>query len=325
MSHNLPALLQVTNLVKDFPIREGVFRRATGRLRAVDRVTLSIAEGETLGLVGESGCGKTTVGRTILRLVEPTAGMVVFSGDDLLSLSPREMDERRTDMQVVMQDPISSLDPRMSIKDIVAEPFVAHGRLKGQALKDRVAALLEMVGMTSDHLWRYPHELSGGQRQRINIARAIALSPRFLVLDEPTSALDVSVQAQILNLLADLQRDMKITYLFISHDLSVIKHVSHRIAIMYLGRVVEIGPVDEVYDNPANPYTQALLAAIPAIDLDRKGERFVISGETPSALAPPPGCHFHTRCPFVQETCRRVEPVRATIGKEHSVWCHLLS
>jgi len=311
--------------VKDFPIREGVFRRATGRLRAVDRVTLSIVEGETLGLVGESGCGKTTVGRTILRLVEPTAGMVVFSGDDLLSLSPREMDERRTDMQVVMQDPISSLDPRMSIRDIVAEPFVAHGRLKGQALKDRVAALLEMVGMTSDHLWRYPHELSGGQRQRINIARAIALSPRFLVLDEPTSALDVSVQAQILNLLADLQRDMKITYLFISHDLSVIKHVSHRIAIMYLGRVVEIGPVDEVYDNPAHPYTQALLAAIPAIDLDRKGERFVISGETPSALAPPPGCHFHTRCPFVQETCRRVEPVRATIGKEHSVWCHLLS
>jgi oligopeptide/dipeptide ABC transporter ATP-binding protein len=234
------------------------------------------------------------------------------------------MDERRTDMQVVMQDPVSSLDPRMSIKEIVAEPFVAHGRLRGQALRDRVAALLEMVGMAPHHLWRYPHELSGGQRQRINIARAIALNPRFLVLDEPTSALDVSVQAQILNLLADLQRDMKLTYLFISHDLSVIKHVSHRIAIMYLGRIVEIGPVDGVYDNPAHPYTQALLAAIPAIDVDRKGERFLISGEMPSALAPPRGCHFHTRCPFVQETCRRDEPARTMIGKEHSALCHLL-
>ena len=324
MPPSLSPLLQVTDLVKDFPLRGGAFRRVVGRLRAVDRVTFSIEEGETLGLVGESGCGKTTVGRAILRLLEPTAGVVIFAGDDLLFLSLREMDKRRTDMQVVMQDPVSSLDPRMSIKNILAEPFIAHSRFKGQALRDRVAALLDMVGLAPHHLWRYPHELSGGQRQRINIARAIALNPRFLVLDEPTSALDVSVQAQILNLLADLQRDRKLTYLFISHDLSVIKHVSHRIAIMYVGRVVEIGPIDEVYDNPAHPYTQALLAAIPTVDLDHKGERFVISGETPSALAPPPGCHFHTRCPLAQETCRRAEPARVTVGKEHSASCHLL-
>jgi len=318
-------LLQVADLVKDFPLRKGVFRKASGRLRAVDRVSFSINEGETLGLVGESGCGKTTIGRIILRLVEPTAGAVIFDGTKLFRLSAREMDKLRTDMQVVMQDPISSLDPRMSIKDILAESFVAHGRLKGQALRDRVSSLLEKVGMAPHHLWRYPHELSGGQRQRINIARAIALTPRFLVLDEPTSALDVSVQAQILNLLADLQKDLKLTYLFISHDLSVIKHMSSRIAIMYLGRVVETGPIDEVYNNPAHPYTRALLTAIPTVDLNRKRERLVISGEMPSALALPSGCRFHTRCLFTKEICRSIDPTEVTVGEEHSASCHLLT
>lgn len=276
------------------------------------------------GLVGESGCGKTTVGRTILQLVRPTEGKIFFEGADLGALSDKELVKKRRHMQMVFQNPILSLNPRMLVRDIVGEPLKAHLGFKGEKLDGRVLELLEMVGLKKEHLRRFPHEFSGGQCQRIGIARAIALTPKFLVLDEPTSALDVSVQAQILNLLAELKEELGMTYLFISHDLSVIEHVSDRIGVMYLGKIVELGTTEQIFENSLHPYSQALLAAIPIPDPTIKREEIILAGTVPSPKDPPPGCYFHTRCPFVMEVCKEVEPELKEVETGRVVACHLM-
>jgi peptide/nickel transport system ATP-binding protein len=317
------ALLEVRNLVKHYPIRGGLFSRATGAVRAVDGVSLALAPGETLGLVGESGCGKTTLARLVIRLEEPTAGELRFDGEDLLALRGRALRARRRHFQIVFQDPMSSLNPRMTIGQILEEPLAVHGVARGAAADARVGELLEQVGIPAAWRRRYPHELSGGQRQRIGVARAIALGPKLVVCDEAVSALDVSVQAQVLNLLIELRERLGLAYLFISHDLSVVRHVSRRVAVMYLGQLVEQAPTERLFAAPAHPYTEALLSAIPVPDPRRRPQRIVLSGDVPSPAAPPPGCRFHTRCPYVFERCRREVPPAYPVGDGQEARCFL--
>jgi oligopeptide transport system ATP-binding protein len=301
------ALLKVRDLKTHFPIHSGVLSRQTGSVKAVDGVSLEIAPGETLGLVGESGCGKTTLGRSFLRLVQPTGGEVIFDGKNILSLNRSGLRAIRRKMQIIFQDPYASLNPRMTVGRIISEPLVIHKIVTGADLEKRLSELMAQVGLRPEHVKRYPHEFSGGQRQRIGIARAIALNPSFIVCDEPVSALDVSVQAQVLNLLADLNREFNIAYLFISHDLSVVRHISDRVAVMYLGRIVEEARRDELFDNPVHPYTEALLAAVPVPDPKIKKKVIVLKGDPPSPADPPAGCHFHPRCPIKQKECETTQ------------------
>jgi peptide/nickel transport system ATP-binding protein len=316
-------LLELVDLVKHYPLRGGLFSRRAGAVRAVDGVSLSVAAGETLGLVGESGCGKTTVARLALRLERPTSGGVRFEGEDLLALPAQALRAKRRHFQIVFQDPMSSLNPRMTVGGILGEPLRVHRVATGAAAERRVAELLEQVGIPASWAPRYPHELSGGQRQRVGVARAIALGPKLVVCDEAVSALDVSVQAQVLNLLLELRARLGLAYLFISHDLSVVRHVSDRVAVMYLGQLVEQAPSARLFGAPAHPYTQALLSAIPVPDPRRRPERIVLAGDVPSPAAPPPGCRFHTRCPKVMERCRREAPPAYTVGEGHEVRCFL--
>jgi oligopeptide/dipeptide ABC transporter ATP-binding protein len=318
-------LLEVRGLVKHFPIRRGVFSRVTGWVRAVDGVSLRIAAGETLALVGESGSGKTTTGRCILRLIEPTSGEVRFESVDLLALRPRDLRRMRRQIQVIFQDPYGSLNPRMRVGTIVREPLDIHRIGRRRAERDEmVARLLERVGLERSAMRRYPHEFSGGQRQRIGVARALALRPRLIVADEPVSALDVSVQAQVINLLIDLQEEFRIAYLFIAHDLAVVERIADRVAVMYLGKIAEVAPTGEMFKNPLHPYTKALLQAIPVPDPSRARERTLIHGELPSPADPPPGCRFHTRCPVAVEECRRVEPPLVEVAPGRWAACHLV-
>jgi len=317
-------LVVVENLVKYFPVRGGILQRVQAWVQAVDDVSFTIREGETLGLVGESGCGKTTVGRTILKLIEPTAGRVRFSGASLYDLPPGELKDMRRHMQIIFQDPYSSLDPRMTIGESVAEGLRIHGIGSAQERHDQVLDILHKVGLEDYHVRRYPHEFSGGQRQRIGIARALALNPKFIVADEPISALDVSIQAQVLNLLRDLQAEMGLTYLFIAHNMSVVEHISDRVAVMYLGKIVEIAPTAELFSNPLHPYTRALLSAVPVPNPKHKRERIILTGDVPSPLNPPSGCRFHPRCPdFMQEICPLREPSLVEHGPGHWVSCWL--
>jgi len=313
MDHHL---LQVEHLVKHFPV-------AGGLVKAVDGVSFSLLPGETFGLVGESGCGKTTIGRTILRLVEPSGGSIVFDGRDLRRLSPAELRRVRRDMQIVFQDPYASLNPRMRIGEAIAEPLVIHGIGNAQSRREQVGELLRVVGLDPDYASRYPHEFSGGQRQRISIARALALRPKFIVADEPVSALDVSVQAQIINLLADLREQFGLTYLFISHGLAVVEHFCTRVGTMYLGKLVEVAPTRRLFTQPRHPYTQALLESIPIPDPSRRKARAPLAGDVPSPLAPPPGCRFHPRCPVAVDECRHREPPLRDVGEGHQVACWL--
>jgi oligopeptide transport system ATP-binding protein len=317
------SLLEVRNLKKYFPVGAGLFARARGEVRAVDGVSLAIQEGETLGLVGESGCGKSTLGRSILRLIEPTAGEVVFQGVDLLKLSPREMRRMRRQIQIIFQDPYASLNPRMRVGEIVGEGLEIHGLARGKKKRDRVIELLHQVGLKEEHYDRYPHEFSGGQRQRIGIARALAVNPKFIVADEPVSSLDVSIQAQIINLLQELQEKMNLTYLFISHDLRVVEHISHRVAIMYLGKIVEIASSETIYRDAKHPYTRALLSSVPIPDPNRRRERMILEGDVPSPVRPPPGCSFHPRCPYREKICSEVEPRLEFAHGGHGVACHV--
>ena len=318
----MSALLDVQGLVKHFPVKSGAFGRVSAHVRAVDGVAFHVNEGETLALVGESGCGKSTVGRLVLRLLEPTSGQVRFEGDDLLALDQDQMRARRRRLQVIFQDPYASLNPRMTVGAMLGEPLWLH-RLVGseEQRNQRVAELLELVGLRPDHARRYPHEFSGGQRQRIAIARALAVEPRLIVADEPVSALDVSIQAQVINLMKQLQQRFGLAYIFISHDLAVVKHIADRIAVMYLGKIVETAPADELFRNPRHPYTRALLSAVPLPDPTVVRERALLEGDIPSAIAPPPGCHFHTRCPFARDSCRRDAPQLVDDGTGHATAC----
>jgi len=321
-------LLRVNRLKKYFPVRRGVFRRVVGWVKAVDEVDFFIRVGETLGLVGESGCGKTTCARSILRLIEPTSGEVWFRSKQLgkevnvVKADKKTMKLLRREMQIIFQDPYSSLNPRMTVGDIIGEPLVVHGLAKGKALRERVAELLEAVGLKPEHMRRYPHEFSGGQRQRIGIARALALNPQLVVCDEPVSALDVSIQAQILNLLEDLQDQFGLTYLFVAHDLSVVKHISDRVAVMYLGKIVELAETEELFLRPKHPYTEALLSAVPVPDPDYQAERIILQGDVPSPVNPPKGCRFHPRCSYAKDICGKETPELVDLGGEHFVACH---
>jgi oligopeptide transport system ATP-binding protein len=317
-------LMEVKDLRKHFPVKGGILQKVTGFVRAVDGVDIEIERGEVFGLVGESGCGKTTLGRACLRLIEPTSGEVRFEDVDILNLNLIDMQKMRLNVQMVFQDPFSSLDPRMMIKDTVGEGLVIHGLAKGSELKERVLQNLERVGLKKEHLYRYPHEFSGGQRQRIGIARSLVLNPKFIVLDEPTSALDVSVQAKILNLLLKLQKELGLTYMFISHNLSVIEYMSDRIAVMYVGKIVETGTKVELFENPLHPYTRALFSAIPIPDPDLKHEKIILKGDVPSPLNPPSGCRFHPRCQYAMELCEREEPPSIEVNSGHKVACHLI-
>ena len=316
-------LLNVTDLKKYFPVRAGVFSRVAAHVKAVDGVSFQIRRGETLGLVGESGCGKTTAGRTILRLIEPTAGQVSFNGTAVFGLHGEELRHVRKQMQIIFQDPYGSLNPRMTVGGIVMEGMLAHRLYSKNDRVERTFRLLERVGLDRDHFYRYPHEFSGGQRQRIGIARALAVEPEFIVCDEPVSALDVSIQAQIINLLSDLKQEFRLAYLFIAHDLSVVEHISDRVAVMYLGRIVEQAPSEELFQNPWHPYTQALLASVPALEPGQRKKQPALAGDVPSPLNPPLGCPFHPRCPEAMEVCRAEMPVTIEKGPGHSVACHL--
>ena len=316
-------LLEVKNLTKHFPVRKGVFSRVSGQVHAVDNVSFQIAEGETLGLVGESGCGKSTTGKTILRLVDATSGTIEWRGRRIDALSAGDMRPYRRELQAVFQDPYSSLNPRMRAADIVAEPIRNFESAGAAEIHDRVAALFERVGLRSDQMVKYPYEFSGGQRQRLGIARALAPNPRMIVCDEPVSALDVSVQAQVINLLMDLQDELGLSYLFVAHDLGVVEHISHRVAVMYLGRIVELTDKRSLFADPQHPYTEALLSAVPVPDPQAKRKRIILSGDVPSPVNPPPGCRFHTRCPYVMERCRIEEPLMQEVRPAHFVACHL--
>jgi len=316
-------LMEVKNLKKYFPLRGGFLSRATGEVRAVDGVSFSIRPMETLGLVGESGSGKTTVARAILRLSSITEGQVLFEGRDIFKLGREELRKLRRRLQIIFQDPHASLNPRMSVEDIVGEAIVIHRLARGPEKKEKVVRLLEIVGLSAHYLGRYPHEFSGGERQRIGIARALAVDPRLIVCDEPVSALDVSIQAQVINLLKDLQRRLGLSYLFIAHDLSVVRHIAHRVAVMYLGKIVELTSRDRLYTSPQHPYTEALLSAVPIPDPTVKQKRIVLRGEMPSPVNPPSGCHFHPRCPYAEPICRQKSPELEDLGGQHWVACHL--
>ncbi len=320
-------LLQVKNLVKQFPIRSGILQRVTDKVHAVDGVSFDLHKGETLGVVGESGCGKSTTGRCILRLIEPTSGEVWFEGQNVTALDKEPLRALARDMQIIFQDPYASLNPRMTVGAIVGEGLVIHKLAANQTeIEDRVSDLLQTVGLSKDHMRRYPHEFSGGQRQRIGIARALAVKPKMIVCDEAVSALDVSIQAQVINLLEDLQEQFGLTYVFIAHDLSVVEHISDRVAVMYLGRVVEIAPANKLYTNPLHPYTEALLSAVPIPDPKVKRKHIALQGDVPSPIKPPPGCHFHTRCPIAQKgLCDVKRPELKVSSEGHSVACHLRS
>ena len=316
-------LLKVERLTKHFPVTAGfLVHREVGRVRAVDDVSFHIGRGETLGLVGESGCGKSTTGRLVLRLIEPTSGSVEIEGHDVLTMTPAELREMRKGMQIVFQDPYSSLNPRMTVEEIILEPLYVQGEKPGPEMTRRARKLLETVGLSPNHIVRYPHEFSGGQRQRIGIARALAPQPRFIVCDEAVSALDVSVQAQVVHLLQDLQEEFKLSYLFIAHDLGVVKHISDRVAVMYLGKIVEQADKHTLYATPRHPYTQALLSSIPVPNPKLRRPRVRLTGDVPSALSPPTGCRFHTRCPHATDICKRDEPPVVTLAVGHTVACH---
>jgi oligopeptide transport system ATP-binding protein len=315
-------LLEVKNLVKHFPVRGGVFSRVRNYVKAVDGISFDVKPGETLGLVGESGCGKSTAGRSILRLIEPTSGEINFEGENICELSNEELRKRRRQMQIIFQDPYASLNPRMTIGSIVGEPLTIHNVAKGQERKDRVEQLLHRVGLRPEHIRRYPHEFSGGQRQRIGLARALALNPKLIIGDEPVSALDVSIQAQVINLLEDLQKDLGIAYVMIAHDLAVVQHVSDRIAVMYLGKIVELAEADELVSSPKHPYTEALLSAVPVPDPTVKTERILLKGDVPSPVDPPSGCRFHTRCPYKEDLCDQEDPPMLEMSPGHTVACH---
>jgi oligopeptide/dipeptide ABC transporter ATP-binding protein len=317
-------LVDVQNLKKYFPVRSGLLQRVTAWVKAVDDVSFHIYDGETFGLVGESGCGKTTVGRTILHLIPPTSGKVYVDGQDIFNLNGAELKRKRRDMQIIFQDPYSSLDPRMPVGESIAEGLKIHTDKSAQERYDIVVEMLSRVGLRADHARRYPHEFSGGQRQRIGIARALALRPKLIVCDEPVSALDVSIQAQVLNILRDLQRDFGLTYLFIAHNLSVVEHFSERVGVMYLGKMAEIASRDDLYAEPLHPYTQALMSAIPVPDPTLKRQRIILEGDVPSPLNPPTGCRFHTRCPLAFDRCSQEEPPLKDYGNEHIAACWLL-
>jgi oligopeptide/dipeptide ABC transporter ATP-binding protein len=316
-------LLEISDLKKHYPVRSGILRRAIGTVHAVDGVSFTLDVGETLGLVGESGCGKSTVARSILRLVEPTGGSIRLNGKDITHLRKSELRPNRRSMQIIFQDPFASLNPRMTAGDIVGEPLTVHGLASGHAKRERVAELFQQVGLRADQMHNYPHQFSGGQRQRICIARALALGPDLIVCDEPVSALDVSIQAQVINLLIDLQRQYHFSYLFIAHDLAVVAHISHRVAVMYLGRVVEIADKAGLFANPRHPYTQALLASVPVADPKAKRLAPMIDGDVPSPINPPSGCAFHTRCRYVMERCKIERPSLLAVDNKHQVACFL--
>jgi oligopeptide/dipeptide ABC transporter ATP-binding protein len=319
-----PPLLEVVNLKKHFPVKKGVLRRAAGHVYAVDDVSLTIAAGETLGLVGESGCGKSTLARSVLRLIEPTAGAIRLDGHDVTRLGKRALRPYRRQMQMIFQDPFSSLNPRMSAGAIVGEPLRVHGIARGRQRDERVAALFDQVGLRRAQMTAFPHQFSGGQRQRVSIARALALDPRLIVADEPVSALDVSIQAQVINLLIELQREKGLSYLFIAHDLAVVEHISHRIAVMYLGKIVEYADKHTLFTRPRHPYTEALLSAVPVPNPKLRRARRLLPGDVPSPINPPPGCAFHTRCPYAEPRCREEAPRLVEIGPGHAAACHRL-
>ncbi|CAN5647201.1 dipeptide ABC transporter ATP-binding protein [soil metagenome] len=319
-------LLDVRDLVMHFPLTQGIiFQKKVGAVQAVDGISLQVKRGETLGLVGESGCGKSTTGRAILQLYKPTSGQVIFNGKDLTKLNGGDMRKMRRHLQMIFQDPYASLNPRMTVGSIVSEPMQIHNLVSKNQRNQKVQELLQTVGLNPYFANRYPHEFSGGQRQRIGIARALAANPDFIVCDEPVSALDVSIQAQIVNLLEELQDQLGLTYLFIAHDLSVVRHISDRVAVMYLGKIVELADRNMLYDDPLHPYTQALLSAVPIPDpvIEKKRERIILTGDVPSPINPPSGCHFHTRCQYVMDVCRQVDPILADQGESHFVACHL--
>ena len=320
-------LLDVRNLKKHFPIQKGFLRRTVGHVRAVDGVSFKLYEGETLGLVGESGCGKTTTGRLILRAIDPTDGQILFRHQDemtdIASIPAAQLKEFRREMQIIFQDPFSSLNPRMTVLDIISEPLIIHGMGNAEERRVRVRELLESVGLKVQHMNRYPYAFSGGQRQRIGIARALALQPRLIVADEPVSALDVSIQAQVINLMEDLQKDHGLTYLFIAHDLSVVEHISDRVAVMYLGDIVEVTDVQSLYGHPLHPYTEALLSAVPRTNPDQKLQRIILEGDVPSPADPPSGCKFHPRCSYAKKICQEQVPTLVEVSPDHHVACHL--
>ena len=323
MSEN-KELIRVENLKKYFPISKGVLKNNKGYVKAVDDISFTINKGETLSLVGESGCGKSTTGRTILRLLEASGGSVFYNGGNIFDKSRKEMKKLRTDMQIIFQDPYSSLNPRRNVMQTVGEALVAHKIAKGKELEERVIEAVVKSGLSDYHINRYPHEFSGGQRQRIGIARALALEPKFIVADEPVSALDVSIQAQVINLMMELQESMGLTYLFISHDLGVVKHISDRVGVMYLGNIVELGNKKAIYSNPQHPYTKALLDCIPVKNPNLRKERVALTGDIPSPANPPLGCKFHTRCPCAKSECKEIMPEFKEVGKDHYVACHLV-